>query len=350
MLPQLATEIKQASLFGDEDDAAAVPHENLAKKPARRKAAEVLPAVVPDALHALAEQLPPLLHLGTSSWSFSGWANLVYAGECSDTKLAREGLHAYAQHPLLRAVGIDRTFYAPIAQADYEKYAAQVPAQFRFLVKAPMACTSPYVRDESGKFSASPFFLDAAYAAEYFSNPCTAGLGEKLGVMVFQFPPLGSQIRHEVDSFINRLYRFLKALPLSQHYAVEVRDQALLTDRFFKALLHSGVHYCVGVHANLPTPAIQIARANAVLPIGPFIARWSLHSGFKYEDAKARYFPFTQLVDEDPDARNALCIGALRAIDAGFPVHIIANNKAEGSAPRTIAKLAKAIAAVRFPQ
>jgi uncharacterized protein YecE (DUF72 family) len=345
----LKPKITQASLFYL-DDAPTVEAPAKPTKSVRRKSADVLAAIVPDELHALAHSLPALLHLGTSSWSFQGWAGLVYSGEISETKLAREGLRAYAQHPLLRAVGIDRTFYAPIAQGEYEKYAAQVPAHFRFLVKAPMACTSPYVRDDFGKFSNSPFFLDAAYATEYFCNPCVSGLGEKLGVMVFQFPPLGSQIRHEVDSFINRLYRFLKALPPSGHYAVEVRDAALLTDRFFKALLHSGVQYCVGVHANLPTPAVQIERANAVLPIGAFIARWSLHSGFKYEDAKARYFPFTQLVDEDPEARNTLCIAALRAIDAGFPVHIIANNKAEGSAPRTLAKLAKAIAAVQVPK
>ncbi len=320
VLPRLPTDTKQASLF-DLDDGSPSVALPISAKSARRKSVDVLPAIVPDELHALAHSLPTLLHLGTSSWSFSGWAGLVYAGEMSETKLAREGLRAYAQHPLLRAVGIDRTFYAPIAQAEYEKYADQVPSHFRFLVKAPMACTSPYVRDDSGKFSNSPFFLDAAYAAEYFCKPCISGLGEKLGVMVFQFPPLGSQIRHEVDSFINRLYRFLKALPPSVHYAVEVRDAALLTDRFFKALLHSGVQYCVGVHANLPTPAGQIERANAVLPIGAFIARWSLHSGFKYEDAKARYFPFTQLVDEDLDARNTLCVAALRAIDAGFPVY-----------------------------
>lgn len=344
---RLSIETKQTSLF-DLDDAPIADGRVKPTKSVRRKSAAVLAAVVPDDLHTLARSLPSLLHLGTSSWSFAGWAGLVYGGEFSETKLAREGLHAYAQHPLLRAVGIDRTFYAPIAQADYEKYAAQVPDDFRFLVKAPMAVTSPYVRDESGKFSNSPFFLDAVYAAEYYCNPCSAGLGDKLGVMVFQFPPLGSVIRNEVDGFINRLYRFLKALPPSIHYAVEVRDAALLTDRFFKALLHSGVQYCVGVHANLPTPAIQIERANALLPIGAFIARWSLHSGFKYEDAKARYFPFTQLVDEDPDARNAMCLAALRAIDAGFPVHIIANNKAEGSAPRTLAKLAKAIAAMRI--
>lgn len=361
----MSIEAKQISLFdletaaeteADVDDAylveAAITPKARGKSPStssRRKPAEVLPAIVPDELHALGCVLPQGLHLGTSSWSFAGWAGLVYADDYAETKLSREGLAAYSQHPLLGAVGIDRTFYAPIAQADYEKYAAQVPDSFRFVVKAPMACTSPYVRDASGKFSASPFFLDANYAAQYFCDPCSAGLAHKLGVMVFQFPPLGSVIAHEVDHFINTLYRFLKALPPSTHYAVEVRDTALLTDRFFKALLHTNVSHCVGVHAKLPSPQIQIERAFEVLPIGAFVARWSLHSGFKYEDAKARYFPFTQLVDEDPAARAALAQAALRAIEAGFPVHIIANNKAEGCAPRTLAKLAKAIAAVQIP-
>ncbi|WP_204320593.1 hypothetical protein, partial [Klebsiella pneumoniae] len=59
------------------------------------------------------------LRIGTSSWSYPGWDGLVYAGEYSDSMLARKGLAAYAQHPLLRTVSIDRGFYAPIPLADY---------------------------------------------------------------------------------------------------------------------------------------------------------------------------------------------------------------------------------------
>ena len=40
-------------------------------------------------------------------------------------------------HPLLRAVSLDRTFYAPIPVEAYADYAERVPDDFRFLVKAP---------------------------------------------------------------------------------------------------------------------------------------------------------------------------------------------------------------------
>ena len=70
----------------------------------------------PPELISLGQALPAKLHLGTSSWSFPGWNGLVYDGEFRATKLARDGLEAYAKHPQMRTVSIDRTFYAPIAE------------------------------------------------------------------------------------------------------------------------------------------------------------------------------------------------------------------------------------------
>jgi hypothetical protein len=69
--------------------------------------------------------------------------------------------------------------------------------------------------------------------------------------------------------------------------------------------------------------------------------RWSLHGGFKYEQAKAKYEPFDQLVDEDPATRSALAELAARYALAGQPVIITINNKAEGSAPLSCIALAR---------
>ena len=65
------------------------------------------PAEVPVQLREIAARLPETLYLGTSSWSFPGWHGLVYDRECSQRALARQGLGAYAAHPLLNAVGVD---------------------------------------------------------------------------------------------------------------------------------------------------------------------------------------------------------------------------------------------------
>ena len=336
----------QFDLFGEPLEGAAPSAPAETKRLARAPVLAAPPSAI--ALTA-AQRLPAQIFLGTSSWSFAGWNGLVYGGSYAEPRLARDGLAAYATHPLFRTVGIDRTFYAPIGECDYAHYAAQVPTAFRFMIKAPMAITSAYVRSDEGVFSESPHFLDLGYTIDEFIAPCTAGLGTKAGPLVFQFPPQGRDATRNPDVWVNRLYRFLRELPPGFLYAVEIRDAELFTPRFLMCLKTAGVQFCVASHARMPPPASQIAAAAAVLGDGPLIARWSLHGGFKYEVAKARYFPFDRLVDEDPASRAALAAASLRAVAAGHAAFIVVNNKAEGSSPLSIEKLAADITDVQTP-
>jgi len=75
----------------------------------------------------------------------------------------------------------------------------------------------------------------------------------------------------------------------------------------------------------------------------PLVARWNLHAGHRYEEARQSYFPFDRLVEEDLPTREALARLATRAAAGGRAVFITINNKAEGSAPRSVEKLAAAI-------
>jgi hypothetical protein len=65
-----------------------------------------------------------------------------------------------------------------------------------------------------------------------------------------------------------------------------------------------------------------------------------LHSGLGYEAARERYAPFSRIVDEDPDTRSALAALCVEQIASGGIVIVTANNKAEGSAPETLFRLA----------
>lgn len=329
---------------------APVPASNDAP-PKKRRARDVLAAPPSDDLIRLASQLPPQVHLGTSTWSFPGWKGIVYGDDYSNSKLSRDGLTAYGAHPLLRTVSIDRSFYQALTVTDYLRYAQQVPDHFRFIVKAPALVTDATVRAERGEpVSENPCFLNAQLAIDEFVRPCIDGLGAKAGSLVFQFSPLPIEMLAQPALFVERLTAFLAALPPLESdtcYAVEIRDACLLTPRLIRALKATGVRYCVGIHARMPDPSRQ-AAALAMLdeePAGPLIVRWSLHGGFKYEQAKAKYEPFDKLVDEDPDTRTALAELAARYAIAGQPVLIAANNKAEGSAPLTCVKLAAEIAA-----
>src|SRR5215468_2439434 len=150
-------------------------------------------AMSPDMV-ALARRLSHQIYLGTSSWTFPGWQGLVYDRTVSASVLARHGLSAYAQHPLLRTVCVDRTFYAPLPVADYATYAADVPDEFRFVVKAHAWCTQPTRRDPGHttwhSHTPNAFFLHPGYASEHVVEPCLSGLGPKAGPILFQFSPL----------------------------------------------------------------------------------------------------------------------------------------------------------------
>ena len=297
----------------------------------------------------LASELPRRIRMGTSSWSFPGWAHLVYASSYPDTALARYGLPAYAAHPLMRTVGIDRTFYAPISEGDFRAYAAQARAvspAFRFLVKAPMLFTGPRLRSDDGRWTDNVLFLNASLATAQFVLPATRGLAEMCGPLVFQFPPMGPRFTRSPARFADALVEFLIALPApsgAAFYAVEVRDPELLTDDYLAALCAGRATHCIAIHARMPT-AIEQARYWRDSGRAPLVIRWSLHSGFKYEEAKARYAPFNALVDEDPEGRTQIAQMVNEAADGDQDAYVIVNNKAEGSAPLTIRKLAELIA------
>ena len=297
--------------------------------------------------------LPTDIRLGTSSWFFPGWRGLVYECVYPQTALSKKGLAAYAQIPLLRTVSLDRTFYAPITTVEYVRYANQVPDHFSFVVKAPAMVCDAVMRDEEGRGKVpNPHFLDPAIATREFVVPCLEGLGEKAGPLVFQVSPLPRSLVEEAPMLIERLAAFFAALPrklgkLEPLLALELRNAELLTPRLMRMLREQGVRYCVGLHDRMPEAERQeaaLAALDGATP-GDLVVRWNLHRGFLYQAAKQRYEPFDKLVDEDPETRRTLARMVAQAFKAGRKVWITANNKAEGSAPLSLLKLAGEIAA-----
>lgn len=309
----------------------------------------VEPAAVEARLAGLAASVPPNVYLGTSSWSFPGWRGMVYDCEVSEQTLARHGLAAYARHPLLRMVGIDRTYYAPIAAEQFAQYANATPPGFRFLVKAHELCLLPTFgaknRYNRKPREANPSFLDPTYAAENVIRPAVVGLRDKLGPIVFQFTPLNLRPLGGPNAFVERLRTFLLALPRGPLYAVEIRNEDLLTERYLDALAAAGAAHCFNVHPKMPSIADQttLTRERTFPAV---VVRWMLGGDQEYETARDRYAPFDKLVDEDPQNRDAIAQLAVNAIARRTPVYTIANNKAEGSAPLTIFKLADRIVTI----
>jgi hypothetical protein len=73
------------------------------------------------------------------------------------------------------------------------------------------------------------------------------------------------------------------------------------------------------------------------------LIRWNLQRDRRYDEAKAEFAPFNRLAAPDPATRQAAVELAATALAAGRTVVILANNKAEGSAPLTLVEVAKAL-------
>lgn len=318
----------------------------LPSLPAAAHQSGIAAAVVPEPLQLVAQRLPRDIRIGTSSWSFPGWAGLVYGTDASQPRLAREGLAAYARHPLLRTVGIDRSYYAPVHREALAAYAAAVPADFRFLMKAHELCTvdrfPPHERYGAQRGTRNGLFLDAAYAADSIVAPFIEGLGETGGPLLFQFPPQNVAALAGPGGFAERLHAFLCALPRGPLYAVEVRNAELFTSRYVDALVDAGACHCLSAHPTMPPIAIQ-ARVAARACARATVVRWMLPRGLGYEQARDRYRPFNRIVDADPATRDAIAALCVAAAAVSRPAFVIINNKAEGSAPLSAFHLAERI-------
>jgi uncharacterized protein YecE (DUF72 family) len=327
----------------------------------RQASAGVMPAQVSEDIQGLAKQLPQALRLGTSSWYFPGWADLVWDQPYAEAKLSKEGLRAYSQHPLLRTVSLDRAFYRPMTAPQYAQLASQVSDDFRFVVKVPSMISDALIRSTEGEnagrgLQANPHFLDAALFQAACLQPLLEGLGNKLGALVLQMSPLPVNMlyRSDISKLFSQLAGVLSAQSAMQSIApdaimaIELRNPEFIStprrDELIALLKDTGATYCLGLHAKLPPIEDQLPILRKLWP-GPLVCRWNLHckhGRYGYEAAKTSYEPFDKLVDEDPATREQLARVIAGTVKGGQQALVTINNKAEGSAPLSVNKLAEA--------
>jgi uncharacterized protein YecE (DUF72 family) len=336
---------RQLGLFGDADSAATE---------APSSAIEIAPHVT-DEDRATAARVPSWIRFGTSSWSFPGWAGLVYEGKHSEDDLARAGLRAYAQHPLFRTVSIDRSYYGPLRDTDVASYAAQLdqaaalaPAlpPFRVVSKVWEEITTA-VFPKHPRYGAragerNPSFLDAGRFLADVLEPYRAH-ARHFGPFVFELTPMprGAMDDRELTQ---RVDAFLGALPSSFQWAFELRNEELLTPRWGDVLRAHGAAHVFTYWTAMPSIRMQLARLGK-LTSQTIVARLMLPPFMRYEDKKAEFAPFDRLLAPQSDMRDDV-LAILRAAEEADCVEgfVLANNKAEGSSPLTVKALAERVA------
>lgn len=285
----------------------------------------------------LMRQLSSDVRFGTSSWTFPGWAGIVYAGRPSERELQQRGLEEYARHPLFRTVGIDRSYYRPLGEKDLREYAEQLPRGFNCVHKVYGRITSaldPRTREPN------PEFLDVALLEREVLRPLERHFRDNLGPLVFELMPLHQPELPSDERFITKLGQFLAALPRGFSYAIELRNREFLLPEYVDLLHRHGVSHVFNFWERMPRLGEQLALPGLLEAGDVALSRLMIPPGKRYMKRKETLAPFDELRDPQPGMRRDVMEICLAVQRLGKVVYIIANNKAEGCSPLTVRALA----------
>ncbi len=257
----------------------------------------------------------------------------------------RESLGEYAQHPLMRTVGVDRSYYTPVPAADLADYAEQLPADFRAAIKVWQQVSMPvYPRHASYGARAgqrNSAFLDAGLFEKEMFAPVHSRFAAYMGPWILEIAP--SPVPIEPDWFCERLGTFLSKVPRDFPFAVELRDPRLLTPGYVATLREHDASHVFNYWSKMPSLKEQLAVPG--LLSGPVnVVRLLLPPGRRYDELKKAYAPFDRLVAPQPQMRSDVVDVVRKALERDMESYVIVNNKAEGCSPLTVAALAERLA------
>ena len=159
------------------------------------------------------------IYSGTSGFSYKEWKGVFYPEDLP----AKDMLSFYGGR--LPAVEINNTFYRLPKTALLENWANQVPADFRFSIKA------------SRRITHIKRLKDAEEETSYLFETLKT-LEDRLGVVLFQLPPY---LRKGVE----RLRAFIELLPEGIPATFEFRHESWFDEDVFEALRERNLALCL---------------------------------------------------------------------------------------------------------
>lgn len=285
--------------------------------------------------------------VGTSSWKYQGWLGKLYEsdryyyrGKIAKSRFERNCLSEYSE--VFKTVCVDAAYYNFPSREYLEGLAHQVPDDFRFGLKVTDATTikrfSNLERFGAKAGKPNPDYLNADLFATAFLKPCEH-IGEKIGVLMFEFSRFWSTDYEHGRDFVNDLDAFLGKLPKGWPYAVEMRNQAWLREEYFACLARHKVTHVFNSWEAMPPVSEQMALPSSRTNPELIAARFLLKPGRKYEEAVKAFQPYSELKEINEEARRAAAALMGERLTKPGKTFIFVNNRLEGNALETIAAM-----------
>lgn len=172
------------------------------------------------------------IYVGTSGYAYQEWKGIFYPEKLSSKQM----LHFYGER--LNAVEINYTFHHMPTERILTPWAAQVPDDFAFALKAPQVIT--HLKQ----------LHNVAEETAYFCRTLKV-LGHKLGPALFQFPKSFHARKNRPA-----LEEFLALLPADVPCAFDFRSPTWLEAGVADLLRDKGCSLCTEETDENPAPAI----------------------------------------------------------------------------------------------
>lgn len=285
------------------------------------------------------------LHIGTCSWKYDSWRGLVY----SDSKKINY-LQEYSSH--YRTVEVDQWFWSLFGEdtavlpklSVVNEYVDSVPDNFIFCVKVPnsITLTHHYNKNKKDPLRPNPCFLSVPLMERFLAT--LEPLGTTLGPLIFQFEYLNKKKMGSLGEFINRFGKFARSLPKGYDYFVETRNPNYLKRPYFDFLSATNLYpvflqgYYMPSMFEIYHQFKELVRGKTTIRLlGPDRQKIEQQTGNSWDSVVA---PKDKEIDE-------LKIMLTELSKREVETFLYVNNHFEGSAPRTITRIADALGLVQ---
>jgi uncharacterized protein YecE (DUF72 family) len=174
----------------------------------------------------------PGLHIGTSGWSYGEWDRVFYP---EGVKSTYDRLAFYAGH--FHTVEVNYSFYHLPKPETYQKWAATVPDEFLFAVKASRFIT--HIQKLVGVKASWTRFITGART-----------LGDRLGPILLQFPPSLRADPIRLSRFLDLLRKDTDTPPV--HPVFEFRHPTWFTKEIYTILRKADAALCIAQSSRYP--------------------------------------------------------------------------------------------------
>jgi uncharacterized protein YecE (DUF72 family) len=286
------------------------------------------------------------IRIGTCSWKYDSWRDLVYSDHAKKNYLLE-----YSRK--YDTVEIDQWFWSlfgvdkvslPLPQI-VEEYTESVPDDFKFTIKIPNSITLThfYRKSKTAPLVENPHFLSLDLF-ETFLNALRP-MHKKIGLLMFQFEYLNKEKMSSQTVFLDQFQEFIKRCDRNFSYGLEIRNPNYLNKNYFEFLKqhHLGHVFLQGYYMDDIALTYQkhwslLDTTVAIRLHGPNRSDIEEKSGGQWDRI---YEP-----KDDEISRITKIIEEIHA--KNLDIYVNVNNHYEGSAPLTIEKIRQILISDHF--